>query len=103
MGYSRDAQLDLLRGAVLDLAKGAGVHIEPSVYPSLAKLLAFDRECEANLAAAAAEAERRGLEQVERFTRPDERAQAFADFEAENAARIARGLRPRGRLVGSGG
>jgi hypothetical protein len=94
MGYSRDEQLDLLREAVLDLARGAGIHAEPSAYPALARLVAFQREIEGNLALAKAEQERLAREDVERFTRPTGGEEAFASFEAVQAARRASGRMP---------
>jgi len=66
MGYSRDEQLDLLRHAVVELAKANAAFATAAMHPDLFKLVQFDRECEANLAAERAEAERRAKESVEK-------------------------------------
>ncbi len=65
MGYSRDEQLDLLREAILDLARASAVDPNPTNYPGLARLLLFDQEIRTNLAAAAAEDRRRAEQEAE--------------------------------------
>ncbi len=46
MGLSRDELFDVLRGAIVELAKASGIHADPSTYPALARLVAFDAEVE---------------------------------------------------------
>jgi uncharacterized membrane protein YccC len=74
---------DVLRGAILELSRAAGIHPDPSTHPALARLAAFDREVEEGRKYEREKGQREWEQEQEDWRRHGEaaKAQQIADLE----------------------